>query len=251
MISDHRIKTANAKPMFRNTVSRARLFSSPRKLLSFLMMATALTISVGGPTIASAASSGVAVTAVNMRAGPSTQYPVVIVMPGNASLAVYGCMADGSWCDISWGGARGWVSASYIHVFYKGQPTVLSASIVPVVGIATVEFNIAYWDTHYHSKSWYGHWDRYNHSASRKVVAGCNGNGCGAAAVTRGPHGGGRAAVVGGNNGNVGGAAVTRGPNGAGRAAVGGCGPEKCAGASVTRGPRGNTAIRHGSVDRP
>jgi len=172
-------------------------------------------------------------------------------MPGNASLAVYGCMADGSWCDISWGGARGWVSASYIHVFYRGQPTVLSASLVPMVGIATVAFSVAYWDSHYHSKSWYGHWDRYNHGASRKVVAGCNNNGCGAAAVTRGPHGGGRAAVVGGNNGNVGGAAVTRGPNGGGRAAIGGCGPEKCAAASITRGPRGNTAIRHGSVDRP
>lgn len=235
---------------------RARLAGLPssvlKKSLPCLAAALFVTTYAGEPKTAKAATSGVSVTSVNMRAGPSTQYPVVTVMPGNASLAVYGCMADNSWCDISWGGARGWVSANYIHVFYKGQPTVVSASIAPAVGIATVAFSVAYWDAHYHSKSWYGHWDRYHHGASRRVAAGCNDNGCAAASVTRGPHGGGRAAVVGrDDDGNVGGAAVTRGPHGGGRAAVGGCGPEKCAGASVTRGPRGNTAIRHGSVDRP
>jgi hypothetical protein len=173
-------------------------------------------------------------------------------MPQSASLVVYGCSGDRSWCDVSWASARGWVSASYIYVNYNGRQTVLTASVAPAIGIATVAFSVAYWDAHYHSQSWYGHWDRYYHGGgSRKAVAGCGPNGCGAAAVTRGPHGGARAAAGGCNDGNCGGAAVTRGPNGGGRAAVGGCGPEKCGGASVTRGPLGNTRVRHGSFDRP
>lgn len=218
-------------------------------VLTFLAFLTV--ISLGGRDKAEAAINGVAVTSVNLRAGPTTRYPVVIVMPQSASLAVYGCSGDRSWCDVSWSGARGWVAASYIQVFYNGRPTVLTASIAPAVGIATVAFSVAYWDAHYHSQPWHGHWNRYYGGGSRSVVAGCGDHGCGAAAVTRGPHGGARAAAGGCHDGNCGAAAVTRGPHGGGRAAVGGCGPEKCGGASVTRGPLGNTRIRHGSFDRP
>ncbi|TWF58973.1 SH3 domain-containing protein [Neorhizobium alkalisoli] len=223
-----------------------------RKLAASIMLALTIAMSFGGLTPASATVSGVALANVNLRAGPSTRYPVVMTMPQSASLAVYGCIADRSWCDISWGGSRGWVSASYIQVFYAGKPTVLTAAVVPAVGIATVAFTVAYWDAHYHSQPWYGHWDRYYvGGGSRSVVAGCGDRGCGAAAVTHGAYGGARAAAGGCRDGNCGGAAVTRGPNGGGRAAIGGCGDERCGGASVTRGPRGNTVIRHGSVERP
>jgi uncharacterized protein YraI len=214
------------------------------------MLALLAVASAGGLTTAAAAARGVAVTNVNLRAGPSGQYPVVTILPQQASLAVYGCVADRSWCDISWGSNRGWVAANYIYVSHNGQQVVLTPTVVPVIGIATVAFSVAYWDTHYHSRPWYGDWNRYA-GASRSVAAGCNNNGCGAASVTRGPHGGTRAAVGGSADGNFGGAAVTRGPNGGGRAAAGGCGPEKCGAAAVTRGPRGNTVIRHGTVDRP
>lgn len=238
-----------------HALAAAEHFSSVlamRKLAALTILALLAFLSFGGLNKAAAAINGVAVTSVNLRAGPSTRYPVVMVMPQSASLAVYGCTGDRSWCDVSWSGARGWVAASYIQVFYNGRPTVLTASIAPVVGIATVAFSVAYWDAHYHSQPWYGHWDRYYAGGgSRSVVAGCGDRGCGAAAVTRGPYGGARAAAGGCNDGNCGGAAVTRGPNGGGRAAVGGCGPEKCGAASITRGPLGNTRIRHGSIDRP
>lgn len=223
----------------------------PAKTMSALLLALAMLLPLGGMSTASAATGGIAVTSVNLRAGPSTKYPVVTVLPQNAALTVYGCAAGGSWCDVSWGGSRGWMSANYIYVSYNGQQTVLTTSVAPAIGITTVSFTAIYWDTHYRSYPWHDRWNHYHGEASRSVVAGCGNNGCGAAAVTRGPHGGTRAAAGGCQDGNCGGAAVTRGPHGGGRAAIGGCGEERCAGASVTRGPLGNTRIRHGSFDRP
>jgi uncharacterized protein YraI len=226
MIADHRLKTDLTNREMRGSPGGTRQQTRLKKRLSALLLALALMISSGIFTTASAATGGIAVTSVNLRAGPSTRYPVVTTLPSSASLKVYGCIADRSWCDISWGNMRGWVSANYIHVVYHGQTTVLTPAIVPVVGIATVAFSVTYWNTHYYAQPWHSQWDRYYGGGSRTVAAGCNDNGCG-------------------------GAAVTRGPNGGGRAVVGGCGPERCAGASVTRGPRGNTVIRHGSFGRP
>lgn len=220
------------------------------RVLKFLL-ALMLFLPFGQTGVAAAAIHAVATTDVNLRAGPSTRYPAVLVLPASASMYVHGCIADRSWCDISWSNSRGWVSASYIQVVYNGRPTILTASIVPVIGIATVAFTAAYWDTHYHAHPWHAHWHHYHGNASRSVVAGCGDRGCGAAAVTRGPHGGGRVAAGGCSDGNCGGAALTRGAHGGGRAAIGGCGPERCGGASVTRGPLGNTRVRHGSFDRP
>lgn len=245
MIQRHKSKIESSLRQMFSADPRGR-----RAGLSAMIIAiAAATASASSATTALAATGGVAMTSVNMRAGPGTQYPVVTVLPTNGSFPIHGCLANGSWCDIGWGGDRGWVSASYINVMYNGQSTVLNAAIVPVVGITTVTFSITYWNTHYHSKHWHGHWDRYHHYTSRKVAAGCNDNACGAVAVTRGPHSG-RVAAVGASDGKVGAAAATRGPNGGGRAAVGGCGPERCGGASVTRGPRGNTVFRHGSIER-
>ncbi|MGK6312649.1 SH3 domain-containing protein [Neorhizobium sp. DT-125] len=199
------------------------------------------------PTSAAAATSAVAVTNVNMRAGPSTRYPVVITLPARAALTVYGCTANTSWCDVSWGRDRGWVAANYVQVFYRGSTVVVTPTVAPAIGLTVVTFNQAYWNTYYAGRPWYGEWNVY-YGGSRSVTTGCNGNGCGAAAVTRGPYGGGRAAAGGCNDDGCGGAAVTRGPYGGGRAAIGGCNDEKCAGAAVTRGPAGNVRVRHGSV---
>jgi len=176
-------------------------------------------------TSAAAATSAVTVTGVNMRAGPGTGYPAVVTLPANVPLTVYGCTADTSWCDSSWGGQRGWVAASYVQVIYRGNPVVVTPAIIPAIGLGVVAFNQAYWHTHYAGRPWYGQWNRYYGGASRSVAAGCNGHGCGAASVTRGPYGG-------------------------GRAAVGGCNDRRCGGAVATRGPRGNVVVRHGSIPR-
>ncbi|MCO5965061.1 SH3 domain-containing protein [Sinorhizobium meliloti] len=221
-----------------------------RIMAAAILSALTIGFSMFAPVDASAATSAVAVTNVNLRAGPSTRYPVVITLPVHAALTVYGCTANTSWCDVSWGRDRGWVAANYVQVFYRGSSVVVTPTVAPAIGLAVVTFNQTYWNTYYVGRPWYGEWNVYYGGGSRSVVRGCNDDGCGAAAVTRGPYGGGRAAVGGCQDGNCGGAAVTRGPYGGGRAAVGGCNDEKCAGAAVTRGPLGNTVVRHGSVSR-
>ncbi|WP_246669709.1 SH3 domain-containing protein [Agrobacterium sp. B1(2019)] len=217
-------------------------------LAAAMVAGLSVLLSAMAPTSAAAATSAVAVTNVNMRAGPSTRYPVVITLPARAALTVYGCTANTSWCDVSWGRDRGWVAANYVQVFYRGSTVVVTPTVAPAIGLTVVAFNQAYWNTYYVGRPWYGEWNVYYGGGSRSVVRGCNDDGCGGAAVTRGPYGGGRAAVGGCNDDGCGGAAVTRGPYGGGRAAVGGCNDEKCAGAAVTRGPAGNVRVRHGSV---
>lgn len=220
------------------------------KSLAAAMVASLIaSLTIMSPTGAAAATAAVSVTNVNMRAGPSTHYPAVITLPVSASLTVYGCTANTNWCDVSWGRDRGWVAANYIQVSYRGAPTIVTPVIAPAIGLTVVTFNQAYWNTYYVGRPWYGQWNSY-YGGSRSVMTGCNGNGCGAAAVTRGPYGGGRAAVGGCNDNGCGGAAVTRGPHGGRRAAIGGCGDEKCAGAAVIRGPAGNVRVRHRSVTR-
>lgn len=116
---------------------------------------------VAGASAASAATVAVATGNVNLRAGPSTAYPVVTVVPAGARITTHGCLTGYSWCDIAFGGVRGWVSASYIQVVYNGGPVVLTPAIAPAVGVAVLAYNRAYWDTHYSAYPWYGAWGRY------------------------------------------------------------------------------------------
>src|SRR5690606_19996061 len=83
---------------------------------------------------------------VNMRAGPSTQYPRVTTLPSGAAVDVHGCTSGWSWCDTSWRGIRGWVSANYLQMLYNTRrvylPEYAPRIIVPVI---TFQFG-NYWD---------------------------------------------------------------------------------------------------------
>jgi uncharacterized protein YraI len=59
-----------------------------------------------------AASPAVTETDLNMRTGPGTEYGVVTVIPGGATVDVGGC--GGGWCDVAWNGFDGFASASYL-----------------------------------------------------------------------------------------------------------------------------------------
>ncbi|MBO6759091.1 MAG: SH3 domain-containing protein [Roseibium sp.] len=98
---------------------------------------------------------------VNLRAGPAVSFLVITVVPAGSRLATYGCTADYSWCDVSFGVSRGWMSARYIQVVYNGVPTVITPVIAPRVGLAVVTFNRLYWDTYYRAYPWYRAWPRY------------------------------------------------------------------------------------------
>ncbi|MFS8036460.1 SH3 domain-containing protein [Xanthobacter sp. AM11] len=145
-------------------------------------------------TGARAATPAVALTNVNLRAGPSVTFPVVTVVPARASIVTHGCLADYSWCDVGFAGARGWIAASYIQVVYAGAPVVLAAPVAPAVGVAVVSFNQAYWNTYYAGRPWYGQWNRYyapyaggpvGHAGATRCANGT----CTHVGVTRGPYG--------------------------------------------------------------
>jgi uncharacterized protein YraI len=186
-----------------------------KKTLPGLVVGLAALVGAMMPGQASAAMSAVAVTNVNMRAGPSTAYPVVIGLPSRAALTVHGCTANTTWCDVSWGRERGWVSANYVQVFYRGAPTV----VTPVVS-----FNQTYWNTYYVGRPWYGQWNAYYRPGAYPprggAVGGCNDRGCGGAVVSPG------------------------------HVAFGHCSDGTCSGTAINRGPFGNVRVRHGSVSR-
>lgn len=54
--------------------------------------------------------------AVNVRSGPSTQYPPLFQISGNALAAVTGRLADGSWFQVDVNGTIGWISSSVIRI---------------------------------------------------------------------------------------------------------------------------------------
>lgn len=104
------------------------------------------------------AESGFASASVNMRAGPGTGYPVLLVIPGGARLDIVGCLANYSWCDVSWGRTRGWVYGRYLQDRRTWRSVPLNRSRF---GTTTFDFN-NYWADHYRNRSFYRHRDRWN-----------------------------------------------------------------------------------------
>ncbi|WP_136661030.1 SH3 domain-containing protein [Nitratireductor sp. XY-223] len=146
---------------------------------------------------ARAASTASVTVDLNLRAGPSTQYPVVTVVPQSAPVTMYGCNANVTWCDIAYGSQRGWASANYIRVSSGGTQTVVTPAVAATVGIATVAYSRAYWDNYYSTYPWYGQWNVYYRPppppppppGSVTGGSGCIGNACGATRTTTGSQG--------------------------------------------------------------
>ena len=98
---------------------------------------------------------------VKLRAGPSSEYPIVTIVPGGVPLTVEGCLSDYRWCDVVAGPDRGWVFAGNIVYAYQGVNVPL-LTYGAVIGIGILAFNRDhYWDENYRARSWYPqrhHW---------------------------------------------------------------------------------------------
>ncbi len=62
--------------------------------------------------VAGAANAAQTSGAVNLRTGPGVSYNKLTTIPAYANINVYSC--DYSWCQVSWQGWQGWISARYV-----------------------------------------------------------------------------------------------------------------------------------------
>src|SRR5438477_534639 len=135
------------------------------KIAGFVVAALLLAI----PSAALAAR-GIVTIEVSMRAGPGTGFPVVDRIPGGARVNIHGCLRDNSWCDVSWDGDRGWVSAEYLEYFYRNRYVYLP-DYVDVIDVPVVPFVLtSYWSNYYAGRPFFqrrAYWNNYWQSHAR------------------------------------------------------------------------------------
>jgi uncharacterized protein YraI len=97
-----------------------------RKRVVAISFAAAV-FAAGLPAAASAATA-VTTSNVNLREGPSTDYPVITTLPGNTAVEIEGC-AQG-WCKVDYAGAAGWMSEDYLEGLSSPPAIVLPVPII-------------------------------------------------------------------------------------------------------------------------
>jgi len=148
--------------------------------LSVMALLLAITLPA---TPALASSAAVAVTDLNLRTGPSTRHQVVRVLRGGSPVRVNACTQGPGWCDVSYRGSRGWVSARYLDFGRRTHfrtrdhrpPVVPRSGVIIGTPVITFQFGTGrYYDDHhrydrrdyrrdhYRSPRQYGRKPRYN-----------------------------------------------------------------------------------------
>jgi uncharacterized protein YraI len=130
----------------------------------------AIALMLAGAWVPAQAFTASIVAHVHLRAGPSIEYPGVVMLPPGAAVEVYGCEQGYGWCDVQVGPDRGWVAASYLQMPSPSGPVLLASGGV-VLGIPVVSFVFdTYWGNYYRGRPWYSrrayyhnYWNRYPH----------------------------------------------------------------------------------------
>lgn len=76
-----------------------------------------LSTTVAGLVFASSALAQTTATAwtdLNLRAGPSTTYDIISVIPASKTVVVDGCLDASNWCQVTHGEFNGWASGDYL-----------------------------------------------------------------------------------------------------------------------------------------
>jgi len=128
-----------------------------------ILVASILGCSVLAAASPAFAGQGYLVANVTLRAGPDVGYPSVVGLRAGTPVGIEGCVDGWSWCDVTTGNDRGWVSANYLQEEYQGQ-RVLVPQYGVQIGIPIVSFVFGnYWDNYYSDRSWYHNRDHWSH----------------------------------------------------------------------------------------
>jgi uncharacterized protein YraI len=102
----------------------------------FASAASGTATNVAAPAAQAACTpSGITTGNVNMRTGPSTNNPIITVVPINTFVNITGRNADRSWYQIVFNGQQGWVSVQFLRVScVQGVPVVNAGIQPPVTG---------------------------------------------------------------------------------------------------------------------
>jgi uncharacterized protein YraI len=148
----------------------------PRTLIAAMLLLT--------PTAAMAAR-GIVTNSASMRAGPGPGFPVVDRIPGGERVNIHGCLNGVAWCDVSWEGDRGWVSARNLEWFYHDRYVYLP-DYVDEIDVPIVPFVLSsYWSSYYAGRPWYhrrAYWNGYWQSHARLATQPLQGRSAGFAA---------------------------------------------------------------------
>ncbi len=139
-------------------------FESSLRRLAIALAAAILTAAVAFVTPVQAQAprpNGYPVTNVNLRAGPGTYYPALLVVPSHAPIAILGCLGDYTWCDVLFQGNRGWMRSIYLQGWYSGYYYSLR-DYAPRLGYRVVSFDLGpYWDANYRGRPFYADRNRW------------------------------------------------------------------------------------------
>lgn len=121
------------------------------KRLAWLVLAS---LALAVPALAQAAD-GFVTGNVNLRAGPDSEYPLIVTVPVGTPVNIQGCTTGWEWCDVITMGTRGWVAGTFIQYQYQNQP-VLVQEYGANIGIPIVSFVIGtYWSNYYSNRPFY------------------------------------------------------------------------------------------------
>jgi uncharacterized protein YraI len=117
---------------------------------------------IAAPASAALAAPGLVRHTVALRAGPGGGFPTVDRIPAGARVTIHGCLSGGAWCDVSFAGERGWVSADALDYLYRHRYVALPDYVddLPITPFVLP----SYWASYYVGRPWYhrhGYWNHY------------------------------------------------------------------------------------------
>ncbi len=121
---------------------------------SIVKSSIAAAMIVLGASLAAEARPVLVTADLNVRTGPGTQYPSVGVIRGGSNADVGRCF--NGWCEVVWGGLRGFSSQAYLDGFGPPPaPTYVAPPPPPVYYQPRPYYNPYYYNPY---RPWRRHW---------------------------------------------------------------------------------------------